>query len=42
MNERRRGHVYGTENTDPEYLLSNADLPGMRYGWDVGMYVSAS
>ena len=25
----------------PEHLLSNADLPGMEYGWGVGMYVSA-
>ena len=38
--ERRRGHVYGKES-DPEHLLSNADLPGMVYGWGVGMYVSA-
>ena len=39
--ERRRGHVYGKERTVPEHLLSNADLPGMEYGWGVGMYVSA-
>lgn len=23
------------------HVLSNADLPGMEYGWGVGMYVSA-
>ena len=37
QSERRRGHVYGKEN----HNVSNADLPGMYYGWGVGMYVSA-
>ncbi len=38
--KRRHGHVYRTR-TNFEPLLSNADLPGMLYGWGVGMYVSA-
>ena len=38
--ERRRGHVCGKES-DPEHLLSNADLPGTVYGRGVGMHVSA-